>query len=83
MNAQKLYIETGNVIATARSKISLNGARKGEATSTAIMLDPSGRTLNKGIDRKLYMVLAKGDSRIAHIPIEDIMISSLFLSSSK
>ena len=31
-----MYIETGNVIATARSKISLNGARKGEATSTAI-----------------------------------------------
>tara|TARA_E500000081_G_scaffold6462_1_gene7575 strand:- start:186 stop:329 length:144 start_codon:yes stop_codon:yes gene_type:complete len=47
------------------------------------MLDPSGRTLNKGIDKKLYMVLAKGDSRIAHIPIEDMMISSLFLSSSK
>jgi hypothetical protein len=37
----------GNVIATASNKINLNGARKGDATSIAIIFDPSGRTLNK------------------------------------
>ena len=65
------------------SKINLNGARKGDATSTAIILEPSGSTLNKGMDKKLYIVFANGDNKMVHIAIDEIIISSLFLSSSR
>ena len=54
-------MDIGKVIAIASSTINLNGARKGAATSTAIILEPSGRTLNNGKARKLYIVFAKGD----------------------
>ena len=83
INAQKLYIEIGKVIAIASSTINLKGARKGAATSTAIMLEPSGRTLNSGKDRKLYIVFAKGDSKIAHTTIEETIIKILFLNSRR
>ena len=83
INAQKLYIDIGKVIATAKRITNLNGARKGEATSTAIIVEPSGRTFNKGSDKKLYIVFAKGDRSIAHIRIDDIIISNLFLNSKR
>ena len=45
---------TGNVITIESNKISLNGAKNGEATSTAIMLESWGRTFVKGNAKKLY-----------------------------
>ena len=83
IKAQKLYIDIGKVIAMDNSRINLNGARKGEATSTAIMLAPSGRTLNKGNDKKLYIVFAKGVRSRAHTAIEEIITNNLFLSSKR
>ena len=66
-----------------RSRISLKGAKKGEATSTAIIFDPSGRTLNNGKERKLYIEFAKGLRARAHTAIEQVIINSLFLSSKR
>jgi hypothetical protein len=83
IKAQKLYIDIGKVIATDSSKINLNGAKKGEATSTAIIFVPTGRTLNKGNDKKLYIEFAKGVRSTAHTAIEEIIISNLFLSSKR
>ena len=81
--AQKLYIETGNVIAIERSRINLKGAKNGDATSTAIILEPSGKTFNNGSARKLYILFANGVSRRAQIATVEIMIKSLFLSSNR
>ena len=69
-------MDIGNVIAIASKIISLNGARKVAATSTAIMFEPWGRTLSNGNDRKLYMVFAKGDNKIVHITTEEIINKS-------
>tara|TARA_B100001248_G_C27129080_1_gene339258 strand:+ start:263 stop:484 length:222 start_codon:yes stop_codon:yes gene_type:complete len=46
--AQKLYIEIGKVITTDKSNINLKGARNGDATSTAIIEDPSGKISVRG-----------------------------------
>ena len=81
--AQKLYIETGKVIAIERSKINLKGAKKGDATSTAIILEPSGKTFNNGSAKKLYILFANGVSIRAQIAIVEIIISSLFRSSKR
>ena len=46
-------MEIGKVITTDKSKINLKGARKGEATSTAIMVDPLGKISVSGNASKL------------------------------
>ena len=38
----------GTARKTDNTKVSLNGAKKGEATSVAIILEPSGMVSNKG-----------------------------------
>ena len=83
IKAQKLYTDIGKVIATDKSRINLKGARNGEATSTAIILDPSGKTFKRGDAKKLYIELAKGVNKIAQKMIAEIIISNLFLSSNK
>ena len=70
-------------MAIARRIINLNGARNGEATSTAIIEEPRGSALSKGCDKKLYRVFAKGDKSTAHIATDEIIIRSLFLNSKR
>ena len=71
------------VIATDNNNISLNGAKKGDATSTAIMFDPSGSAFKRGKDNKLYNEFEKGVSNKAQMTTDVIIISNLFLSSKR
>ena len=71
------------MIAIESSRINLKGAKKGDATSTAIILEPSGKTFNNGSAKKLYILFAKGVSKRAQIATVEIIINSLFLSSKR
>jgi len=73
----------GKVIATDSKRISLNGAKNGDATSTAIIFDPSGSAFKRGKDNKLYKEFENGVSNIAQMIIDEIIISNLFLSSKR
>ena len=41
-------------------RVNLKGAKKGDATSVAIMLRPSGNLAIRGLATKLYISLEKG-----------------------
>ena len=44
----------------AQHRVNLKGAKKGDATSVAIMLLPSGNIAIRGLATKLYISLEKG-----------------------
>ena len=53
---------TGMARKTARTIDNLNGVKKGDVTSVAIIDDPAGSRLLKGSEMKVYNSLAKGNS---------------------
>tara|TARA_Y100000996_G_C22170316_1_gene498344 strand:- start:263 stop:481 length:219 start_codon:yes stop_codon:yes gene_type:complete len=61
----------------------LNGMRKGDATSIAIISLPEGSAFRSGIDNTLYTSPENGINMIKTINTNNSIFDSLFLNSNK
>ena len=68
---------------TLQNNVNLNGAKKGEATSVAIILLPSGNLAIRGVAIKSYIWLEKGIRNNVITKIHAILRKAVVLNSCR